>query len=245
MWSPRQLGELADTSRRTVRHYHELGLLPDPERSGNGYAQYGVAHLIRLLRIRRMTQLGLTLPQIAALDHGTDHPAQALRELDATLAARVEELQGTRAELAQMLERGAPTDLPIEAADPARRLQPPDRSLLVVLSRLLSRPALQAYLDVLPRYHEHPAVVAFDQLGAEVDEESRRRIATGIADHLGQLFVAFQKPLRQVDADLAGAGSSKRRTIRLAIGTLYSPVQLDVLDRAVRLTGASPPHFRR
>lgn len=245
MWSPRQLGELADTSRRTVRHYHELGLLPDPERSGNGYTQYGVAHLIRLLRIRRMTQLGLTLPQIAALDHGTDHPAEALRELDATLAAQVELLQRTRTELAQMLERGAPTDLPIEAAAPARRLPPPDRSLLVVLSRLLDRPALQAYLDILPQYHEHPAVAAFDQLGPEVDEDSRRAIATGIAEHLGQLFAASPNALRQVDADLAGAGSAKRRTIRLAIGSLYSPVQLDVLERAVRLTGASPPRFRR
>ncbi|WP_224391194.1 MerR family transcriptional regulator [Pseudonocardia sp. ICBG1293] len=55
MWSPSRLAELAGTSRRAVRHYHELGLLPEPERRSNGYQYYGVDHLVRLIRIRRLT----------------------------------------------------------------------------------------------------------------------------------------------------------------------------------------------
>ena len=31
-WSTRQLAELAGTSLRAVRHYHDVGLLPEPER---------------------------------------------------------------------------------------------------------------------------------------------------------------------------------------------------------------------
>ena len=47
-WSTRQIADLAGTSVRAVRHYHEVGLLAEPERRSNGYKQYGVAHLVRV-----------------------------------------------------------------------------------------------------------------------------------------------------------------------------------------------------
>lgn len=92
-WSTREIAELAGTSLRAVRHYHQVGLLAEPERRSNGYKQYGVEHLVRLLRIKRLADLGFSLPQIAdTLDEG-DHPEQALRTLDAELAATIERLQ--------------------------------------------------------------------------------------------------------------------------------------------------------
>ncbi|MEQ3553652.1 WhiB family transcriptional regulator [Pseudonocardia nematodicida] len=36
-WSTRQLAELAGTTVRAVRHYHEVGLLDEPARRANGY----------------------------------------------------------------------------------------------------------------------------------------------------------------------------------------------------------------
>ncbi len=50
-WSTRQLAALAGTTLRAVRHYHEVGLLDEPERASNGYKQYRTEHLLRLLRI--------------------------------------------------------------------------------------------------------------------------------------------------------------------------------------------------
>ncbi|MFD2466244.1 MerR family transcriptional regulator [Amycolatopsis silviterrae] len=44
-----------------MRHYHEVGLLAEPERLANGYKQYGVVHLVRLLRIKRLVGLGFSL----------------------------------------------------------------------------------------------------------------------------------------------------------------------------------------
>src|SRR5204863_5377681 len=38
-WSTREIAELAGTSLRAVRHYHEVGLLAEPERRANGYKQ--------------------------------------------------------------------------------------------------------------------------------------------------------------------------------------------------------------
>ncbi len=85
-WSTREIAELAGTSLRAVRHYHHVGLLPEPERRPNGYKQYGVAHLIRVLRIKRLTDLGFSLPQIATMNDTDDHPEQALRTLDPAAA---------------------------------------------------------------------------------------------------------------------------------------------------------------
>ncbi|MFJ8542364.1 MerR family transcriptional regulator [Streptomyces sp. NPDC093586] len=39
---------------RTIRHYHERGLLAEPERRADGYKSYGVRNLVRLLRIKRL-----------------------------------------------------------------------------------------------------------------------------------------------------------------------------------------------
>ena len=122
-WSTNQLADLAGTTLRTIRHYHEVGLLAEPERQANGYKSYGVPHLVRVLRIKRLTGLGLSLTEIADLGDEDAHPGEALRRLDAELAATIERLQRTRAELALILREETPTDLPpdiaatIEAAD--------------------------------------------------------------------------------------------------------------------------------
>ena len=124
-WSTRELAELAGTSLRAVRHYHEVGLLPEPERRSNGYKQYGVAHLVRLLRIKRLADLGFSLPQIAELGDDDEHPAEALRALDAELAATIERLHAARAELARDPEQAVP-DRPARRArarSPRRRAQ--------------------------------------------------------------------------------------------------------------------------
>jgi DNA-binding transcriptional MerR regulator len=99
-WSTREIAELAGTTLRTVRHYHDVGLLPEPERHPNGYKQYRVAHLVRILRITRLTGLGFSLSRIAALSSDESHPGDALRALDAELAATVARLQQIRVELA-------------------------------------------------------------------------------------------------------------------------------------------------
>jgi DNA-binding transcriptional MerR regulator len=82
-WSTSRLADLAGTTLRTVRHHHEVGLLAEPERRANGYKRYGVAHLERVPRIKRLTGLGLSLEQIADLGDEDEHPRAALRQLDA------------------------------------------------------------------------------------------------------------------------------------------------------------------
>ena len=92
-WSTREVAELAGTTINTVRHYHSVGLLTEPERSSNGYKRYEVAHLVRLLQIRRLRDLGVPLTQIEEVGFGGDSPADALKAIDADLAASIARLQ--------------------------------------------------------------------------------------------------------------------------------------------------------
>ena len=112
-WSTRELAELAGTTVNTVRHYHRLGLIEEPQRRYNGYKQYGVADLVRLLRIRRLADLGVPLAKIGALlAAGQDDTTGQLRELDAELASTIERLQQARDDIAVLLRENAPPDTP-------------------------------------------------------------------------------------------------------------------------------------
>ena len=47
-WSARQIGALAGTSLRAMRHSHEIGLLAEPARSTSGAKRYGAPHPVRV-----------------------------------------------------------------------------------------------------------------------------------------------------------------------------------------------------
>ncbi|SDD74985.1 MerR family transcriptional regulator [Glycomyces harbinensis] len=230
-WSTREIADLAGTSLRAVRHYHEVGLLEEPERLPNGYKQYGVAHLVRLLRIKRLADLGLSLPQIAAMGEDDGHPEQALRTLDAELGATIERLQRIRVELGAILHRSAPTDLPPEFAPATNRrgLSDTDRSLVVVMSRVLGPRAVQGYADLLNDTPPGPADHEFDRLPPDADEAARIALA--------ERLVPFARELRdrypEVN-DLTDAPHSAefvKRSIGDTLRALYNPAQLDVMRR--------------
>lgn len=99
-WSTRELAELAGTTVNTVRHYHRLGLLAEPDRQYNGYKQYRSEHLVALLRIRRLVDLGVPLAQVGDVGADSLTAAEALAEVDADLQAKIERLQEARAAIA-------------------------------------------------------------------------------------------------------------------------------------------------
>lgn len=103
-----RIGELAGLvgiSTRAIRHYHRVGLLPEPARKANGYREYSLRDAVELARVRRLTELGLSLDEVGdalAGDAGRDL-AEILRELDADLARQEADLRRRRARLAQLL----------------------------------------------------------------------------------------------------------------------------------------------
>ncbi|MFC0545812.1 MerR family transcriptional regulator [Kutzneria chonburiensis] len=100
-----ELAGLAGVSTRTVRHYHRIGLLPEPSRRENGYRTYELRDLVLLLRTRRLVELGLSLEEVAdALsdDRGRDL-VEIIREIDASLASQQEQIARQRAAIADLL----------------------------------------------------------------------------------------------------------------------------------------------
>jgi DNA-binding transcriptional MerR regulator len=121
-----QLAEFAGTTTRTVRHYHRLGLLPEPPRQSNGYRDYTVGDAIRLMRIRRLAASGVPLGSVAAIlaEQKSDSDERDVVADLRSLIQGIEDEQATlarrKAALTAMLadaERGTPISaLPADLA---------------------------------------------------------------------------------------------------------------------------------
>lgn len=114
-----ELAALAGVTTRTVRHYHHLGLLPEPARRANGYREYGLRDAVALARVRRLTGLGLSLEEVRDVlaARGSDAGRElheVLTELDADLARQEEALRGRRARVRELLELAERGELPAE-----------------------------------------------------------------------------------------------------------------------------------
>lgn len=104
-----ELAALVGVTPRAVRHYHHIGLLPEPARRGNGYRDYGLRDAVALARVRRLTELGLGLDEArsALADDAGHELAEVLDELDADLARQEAELRERRLRLARLRDRAA------------------------------------------------------------------------------------------------------------------------------------------
>ncbi|WP_229399285.1 helix-turn-helix domain-containing protein [Micromonospora okii] len=235
-WSTREIAELAGTTLRAVRHYHDIGLLAEPHRRTNGYKQYGVDHLVRILRIRRLTDLGFSLSQIATMDDTDPHPVEALRALDAELAATVERLQRARLELGVILRRPTPAELPpnFAAADAVAEMPQADRSFIVVLTRVLGAETMRAWADMLRKPVTDPVAEQFNTLAPDADEQTRAAVARDLAPYVRALN-AEHPGAKITNAGTRYSARYVQQAVSKALAELYNPAQLDVLRRLNRL----------
>ncbi|MGW2543045.1 MerR family transcriptional regulator [Kitasatospora sp. NPDC001574] len=100
-----EVAALVGVTPRAVRHYHHLGLLPEPLRRSNGYREYGIRDAVLLARIRRLTELGVGLDEVRdVLADAEGHDLrEVLEELDADLARQEALLRERRSRLAALL----------------------------------------------------------------------------------------------------------------------------------------------
>ena len=98
-----QLATYAGVTVRAVRHYHHVGLMPEPARDGSGYRSYDAGDVVRLIRIRTLAEAGVPLARVQELLEAT--PAEfgeAVARIDADLRAQVRELQEHRRRIARL-----------------------------------------------------------------------------------------------------------------------------------------------
>lgn len=101
-----ELAQLVGVSTKTVRHYHKVGLLLEPERTDSGYRLYTHEYVQRLRLIRQMREIGLSLPQIRfALDKSDDETGlqETLQDLLEGIEEQIHELSERRNRILQLL----------------------------------------------------------------------------------------------------------------------------------------------
>jgi DNA-binding transcriptional MerR regulator len=118
-----QLAAYAGVTVRAVRHYHQIGLLPEPERDASGYRRYGAKAVVSLIKIRTLAEAGVPLSQIGQMLEA-DGPAfaEAVRRIDGDLRDEIERLELSRKQIAQ-LTAGDSLALPSEVAFYLERLR--------------------------------------------------------------------------------------------------------------------------
>ena len=98
-----QLAAYAGVTVRAVRHYHHIGLLPEPERDASGYRRYGATAVVSLIKIRTLANAGVPLSQVAELLRADAAAfAEAVRRIDDQLREEVERLEASRKQIAQL-----------------------------------------------------------------------------------------------------------------------------------------------
>lgn len=230
-WSTRQVAHLAGTTLRAVRHYHEIGLLEEPQRSANNYKEYEVRHLVRLMRIRRLSALGLSLEQIAALPVGDVDLVDELDAIDVDLAQTIENLQRVRAEIAAVREHRASADLPAGFERVASGLTDADRSLITVYSSVFADEAMNDLSEMLPS-----EMTELDQQFADLPEDadvaSRVRLAAELAPGLRAHYAEHPWLADPAPNAAVGSKAALREAVDQAMTQLYNMAQIEVVYRA-------------
>lgn len=230
-WSTRELADLAGTTVNTVRHYHRLGLLDEPERRFNGYKQYGVRDLVCLLRIRRLADLGVPLSQIGEVGAGSGDTTEALLEVDAELAANIERLERARADIAAILRDRAPADVPQGFESVASQLSEAESSIIHIYSKLWDADAMADLRRMTQADVRRPEDDEFDALPPDAEEETIQRLAEHMAPSLARHIIDYPW-LRDPAAHLSKSERITQETFVEAVVELYNPAQRDVLARA-------------
>lgn len=180
-----EIAALVGVTSRAVRHYHHIGLLPEPARRANGYRAYTVRDAVLLARIRRLTEIGLSLDEVRDVlaDDAGRELVEVLGELDVDLARQEREIRERREVLAALLEAPLTSDGPLSPALAALLESAPatgspaaakDREHLALLDAAGGGAGAELYAALRP-LAEDPGVAALyerlDELaGAGVDD---------------------------------------------------------------------------
>ncbi|MGJ9373822.1 MerR family transcriptional regulator [Nesterenkonia sp. CF4.4] len=238
------LASRAGITVRTLRHYHQIGLLQEPKRSNNGYRDYNTHALVRVLRIRRLVGLGFSLPQIATMLDGNDPPPDTVFDaLDTEYAAQIVHLTRQRELLAQLRRYGAFPDLPPELAPFHRVLRESglpesaaatDRDHTLLLMHLIG-PAGQDYLRTIYELLSHPdrasSVAAAMTAWASLDGESTSEEVMHLADQLTELFLPVIAELAALTKDLPDLPGPPERIFQQHTTNYLTPAQQAVLEK--------------
>ncbi len=207
---------------KTVRHYHKLGLVEEPQRDNSGFRRYGSAELLRLVQIRALAAAGVPLAEIGPLlDADSAHFAAALVDVEQQLNARIDELIARRDTLHRLADgdRALLGDRAVALLERMTGLGFPSGEVATaregwVLAKALVPEGFDDYLAHVEHAFEDPAYVILIKRAAEAaawepDDPRTAEFATEMADH----YLANPEHLKIVTALQARTDTATRYTL--------------------------------
>ena len=98
-----QLATYVGVTVRAVRHYHQIGLLPEPQRDASGYRRYAATAVVSLIKIRTLADAGVPLSEIhQMLEADAAAFAETVQRIDSRLSEEIERLELSRKQVAQL-----------------------------------------------------------------------------------------------------------------------------------------------
>ncbi len=253
-----ELAAIAGVTTRTVRHYHRVGLLPEPERRANGYREYGLRDAVELARARRLVELGLSLDEVrdALADDAGKDLREILIELDADLARQQQAISQRRARLAELLRRaetcgGLPPEGPVSAelatlfddmahvaanrGTPEPAIAAKERELLAFLDASGGQAHRDWLLALTHALRDDPDAIARGyEIYARLDELAAADPTDPRVEILAQQ-VADSMPDEVARAATEGQPDADGGAFATAFFADFPPAQAQVLRRATRL----------
>lgn len=244
-----EVAKLAGVTVRTLRHYHQLGLLPEPPRQANGYRDYSPADVAHVLRIKRLAALGFPLSRIGAVLEemdagGRTTSADILDELDLELALEIERLQEQRRTIAALRAEHLDPDLPVRFARILRKLagidtladaSSADRTALIVAAHLYNERELSELERVVDAIADERLAEVMGQLdeklcalAPDAPERERAALAAEALEVLGPVISRFET------ANWLRPTTDRERFLDEIALKDYNEAQQDVYDRIER-----------
>ena len=203
------------TTPRMVRHYHQIGLLPQPRRSPSNYRLYSEADIQRLGQIVALKQQGFQIShikQILAARPAADQPDSLLDQLQQQYQSVLQQLTKLR-QTATALEGLIGRDQNCQPAQAEALLQLRQLTAENEAANSLLKPLLQQIDATVPDHPEH-----FQQTLTRLlpDLSTRPEIEVDVLSHLvlacGDVslasFVRFSADAIKAARDALGAGGT-------------------------------------
>jgi DNA-binding transcriptional MerR regulator len=98
-----QLADHVGVTVRAIRHYHQRGLLKEPERDASGYRRYDAQSVVDLIRIKTLSDAGVPLARIEELlGASPEEFSAAITQIDAALREKIRDLTRSRRRIAEL-----------------------------------------------------------------------------------------------------------------------------------------------
>ncbi|WP_127500771.1 MerR family transcriptional regulator [Actinoplanes solisilvae] len=207
-----QLASYAGVTVRAVRHYHQIGLLPEPERDASGYRKYGAPALVSLIKIRTLADAGVPLTQISRMLEADEATlAETVEQIDARLRGEIERLEASRKQVRQ-LTAGDSLVLPAEvvayldrlrAIGTSERMLAGERDGWILMAARWPDEVLTWVPDKIAQL-EDPRVVRLYQVLSQLMES--QEVDEPLAEEAIDIMVEFAEEWEAAGLDLAGTG---------------------------------------